>query len=235
MKVTIHCPFCGMKYDLDEFQEGRETTCNKCSRKFPLDRNLVDVWIPVSEEKTPSPESPTQSAARSALERKTAELEEKLREFERRVQKFEQRERAATAPGSDKTKKHEVNWVYVAMGISIWIFLGTMTFIFNYSLIPIRVDVESIAGDVAKTANAAENAANSARDAANSAGAAADAAQAAASPITDFKIIISRNFLNKERLADQIGKALEAGYEPAGYLGTNNNNDAMFLFVKRKK
>ena len=42
MSVRIHCPFCDQKYDLDDFKEGVEVECAKCSQKFTLEMSLID-------------------------------------------------------------------------------------------------------------------------------------------------------------------------------------------------
>lgn len=42
MSVRILCPFCDQKYDLDDFREGVEVECTKCSQKFTLEMSLID-------------------------------------------------------------------------------------------------------------------------------------------------------------------------------------------------
>ena len=43
MSITIHCPYCNQRYELDDFKEGAKVECAKCSQKFTLDLMLVDV------------------------------------------------------------------------------------------------------------------------------------------------------------------------------------------------
>lgn len=41
MSVTITCPFCGAKGELDEFQEGAKVNCPSCGKDFVLDGSVV--------------------------------------------------------------------------------------------------------------------------------------------------------------------------------------------------
>lgn len=53
MSVTIICPFCGAKGELDEFQEGAKVKCPSCGENFVLDR----FSICQEDESTQSPAS----------------------------------------------------------------------------------------------------------------------------------------------------------------------------------
>jgi tetratricopeptide (TPR) repeat protein len=48
MNVKLHCPFCGQKYELEDFKEGAEVECEKCMRVFKLERKLLDSCVPTA-------------------------------------------------------------------------------------------------------------------------------------------------------------------------------------------
>lgn len=47
MKTTIHCPFCGQAYELDDFVDGAEVECGKCNQEFTLSLSVIDAESPM--------------------------------------------------------------------------------------------------------------------------------------------------------------------------------------------
>lgn len=50
MKFIIKCPFCGEKYELEQFREGLEAECEKCGNCFMMDMSVLEETSDKQEE-----------------------------------------------------------------------------------------------------------------------------------------------------------------------------------------
>ncbi len=62
MKVTIICPICGFKAEIDEFVEGSTVECPKCRERFSLDVSVIDTTPETLSPQTPPQVLPLQAA-----------------------------------------------------------------------------------------------------------------------------------------------------------------------------
>ena len=228
MSVRIHCPFCGQKYDLDDFREGEDAECTKCSQKFTLVSSLIDV----AEQNHETPQS------------------HQMFSIPKMKQRDNQIAKDVTYPKADDERIEKGNVlvqpaIYQASNGLIKILLGVIAAILvvlcvqmskiNGRLQPLAqmdsklqalaqmddklqalAQMDSKLGTLAQMDNKLE------------------ALSSKSNPIKGYKLI-NYTWDYPALMESEFRDALNAGYEPVGYVCQNSIKGGFFLFVKRAK
>ena len=209
MSVTIICPFCGAKGELDEFQEGAKVNCPSCGKDFVLDVFSV---FQGDETSSPSASKNLKNDASDKPDSQTKAVESiPPKDGQTMTESNDGKEKAAPVSTSMSGNASAEIKPLQALVILMIIMMGFMCLLMMNinsklnALSPIMMNINSKL----------------------------DALSPKDNPIISTKLI-DYTWEYPTLMKAEFDDAVQAGYEPAGYVCQNSIKGGFFLFIKRK-
>lgn len=224
MSIKIHCPFCGQNYVLDDFNEGANAECAKCGECFELNLSVIGAGDDV---KSVSAQYPAGAGApeKASSQKSEAPDVSLLGTPERSTYngcngisagKVEKQNFKADAPAPPAGNPSEGKSMSAQTNRPVNVFIK----LFMVAIVGLLV---VMVGQMIKMNDKLESMSHK-----------LESMSYKSNPIIGFKII-NYTWEYQYTMDAEFKEALDAGYEPVGYVCQNSIKGGFFLFVKRAR